>query len=735
MRKKICIGIALVLLLLCGCGEIPEALRDDTDTSGELVPVAQFTNLAVDLSEAEMLRTDSSAFYFVTRDWKPEYQVMEASLYRMDLSGGKKILQGVYGDENLSVRFLLADSECNIYLWAGLSGKESYLLRKYDAENTLLWETDVDLSQIAGARPDFILGGIADGEGRICLYDDLGKIYLFDEEGNFRKLMNLEKGTLSGFLATEDNILMACYLARNDSGRGMVLECVPVDLDTGKPGEESLITLAGNAMPFIQSGSGNSMIYIDNGIIWEWNFNSGEKSALLYLDDTYVSIEGTEVIAVNTSEQGVEGLLLRDTWFGCSEYAAILYEDKKLLPEKKTITLGTTPDLSAESMQQFVTRFNRQSKEWKVEIVEYFSYLGRYGNFLDEFTKDILDGNAPDLIDVRSVPVELLADKGFFEDLSPYFKKSAVVNKKDILDSIWDAGIYGKELCFVIPWFGLDSYLIKKDNLKNKDWDIEEFMRLLDEQRESSVFFYRGSHTERALLEYALYANMERFCNPESGTCDFTDGTFAELLEAINRRQDHGTRVGEYKDTETWERLLADEILLCQNTVRSVESYYRVQQALGQECRWVGYPSQEGQYHGFSQFMILGMNSGSGQKEGAWDFLEYLLSEDVQNWSQSSMSVFPVREDAFDNYISEAYDEKGERSSLTEEEKRALRKLAENAHLHPYRIFDPLYDIVLEESDEYFAGRRTASETAEIIQNRVQLYLDEIMYVTVQTGH
>ena len=140
-------------------------------------------------------------------------------------------------------------------------------------------------------------------------------------------------------------------------------------------------------------------------------------------------------------------------------------------------------------MQQFVTRFNRQSKEWKVEIVEYFSYLGRYGNFLDEFTKDILDGNAPDLIDVRSVPVELLADKGFFEDLSPYFKKSAVVNKKDILDSIWDAGIYGKELCFVIPWFGLDSYLIKKDNLKNKDWDIEEFMRLLDEQRESSVFF------------------------------------------------------------------------------------------------------------------------------------------------------------------------------------------------------------------------------------------------------
>ena len=35
--------------------------------------------------------------------------------------------------------------------------------------------------QIAGARPDFILGGIADGEGRICLYDDLGKIYLFEK--------------------------------------------------------------------------------------------------------------------------------------------------------------------------------------------------------------------------------------------------------------------------------------------------------------------------------------------------------------------------------------------------------------------------------------------------------------------------------------------------------------------------------------------------------------------------
>lgn len=90
------------------------------------------------------------------------------------------------------------------------------------------------------------------------------------------------------------------------------------------------------------------------------------------------------------------------------------------------------------------------------------------------------------------------------------------------------------------------------------------------------------------------------------------------------------------------------------------------------------------------------------------------------------MNVFPVREDAFDRNISGAfYNSRGELATMSGEEKESLRKLVDNAYLHTYRIYDPTYDIVWEECGAYFAGDRTAWETAEIIQNRVQLYLDE----------
>ena len=48
----------------------------------------------------------------------------------------------------------------------------------------------------------------------------------------------------------------------------------------------------------------------------------------------------------------------------------------------------------------------------------------------------------------------------------------------------------------------------------------------------------------------------------------------------------------------------------------------------------------------------------------------------------------------------------------------------ENARLLPVRT-EPLLDIICEEAAYYFNGSKGVEETAEVIQNRVQLYLNE----------
>ena len=48
----------------------------------------------------------------------------------------------------------------------------------------------------------------------------------------------------------------------------------------------------------------------------------------------------------------------------------------------------------------------------------------------------------------------------------------------------------------------------------------------------------------------------------------------------------------------------------------------------------------------------------------------------------------------------------------------------ENARMLPVRT-EPLLDIICEEAAYYFNGSKGVEETAEVIQNRVQLYLNE----------
>lgn len=61
------------------------------------------------------------------------------------------------------------------------------------------------------------------------------------------------------------------------------------------------------------------------------------------------------------------------------------------------------------------------------------------------------------------------------------------------------------------------------------------------------------------------------------------------------------------------------------------------------------------------------------------------------------------------NILEMFYNNQGELVTMARK-KRGLRELADNGHLHTYRIYDPAYDIVWKKCGAYFAGDRTARE-------------------------
>ena len=131
--------------------------------------------------------------------------------------------------------------------------------------------------------------------------------------------------------------------------------------------------------------------------------------------------------------------------------------------------------------------------------------------------------------------------------------------------------------------------------------------------------------------------------------------------------------------------------------------------------------------------------------DAAWEFIRQFLKP-----TENRESFFPLRIDMFDqgieNWAKPYYgsDEDGNRIELsrgtndfgngnivtlyhlTEDSVDILRDIVENAISGRTDVLGDLFYYVIEESlESFFSGIRSAEETARIIQNRAQTYLNE----------
>ena len=153
-------------------------------------------------------------------------------------------------------------------------------------------------------------------------------------------------------------------------------------------------------------------------------------------------------------------------------------------------------------------------------------------------------------------------------------------------------------------------------------------------------------------------------------------------------------------------------------------------------CYWVGYPGWNGAQYGMLPDAVFAMNGESENKDGVWDFLQFLLSEEFQNeidWG------FPVREDSFERYLENSYRSREENERMaqeyfystnyyepTEEDFEGVRNMVDHSILERNTfIQSQVKNILYEEVGMFFSGDASMEETLEKIDNRVTLYLNE----------
>lgn len=423
---------------------------------------------------------------------------------------------------------------------------------------------------------------------------------------------------------------------------------------------------------------------------------------------------------------------------------------EQYVPEgREIITLGTLfrPTISS-IIYKSVNAFNQAQDKYFVRIEIYSSY--------DKFLIDIARKQGTDLYDLyKGVSVDDLARKGILENLAPYFDDSDVVGREDVVDAVWRAGSVDDKLYFLIPRFQCSGILVEKGYTKEGAWSGKDYLELGKKYPDSMLSDGIQDPSQQILSQLKEY--MAAFINWEDRTCSFDGDEFIALLEDLKVLGSYSYEAVD--GSATLADLIRGKIYLTDFMALrmdfGISSYQDVRDAFGDSYEIAGVPTADGSLkYGLLYDQMYGMNAASENKEGAWAFLEYLLSEKYQQPNspypisgQSSLlgMMFPARKDSLEQGLQANVDYAADPNEgvtyhrtnrytnekiegyegFTEEDKRAVLHIIDNTYRQSFEGDYILMNILFEEAEPFFQGQKSAKEVVKIIQSRVSLYLIE----------
>lgn len=423
----------------------------------------------------------------------------------------------------------------------------------------------------------------------------------------------------------------------------------------------------------------------------------------------------------------------------------------QIVPEgRQVVTLGTFGAVNAESpMYQAVNAFNKAQERYFVSIEVYGSY--------DHFLLDIARKQGTDLYNLfLGVSGDLLVAQGVLEDLTPYFERSSAVNREDIVDAVWRAGSVDDKLYFLFPSFCCYGILVEKGHTKDGAWSGRDYIELGKKNPGCMLNAQIKNPTAQILSELREY--MAAFIDWDNRSCSFDSDEFIALLKDLKALSDYSYEAVDKDATRA--ELIRGKTYLSMNVAivmsMGMSTYLDIQEAFGDSYEIAGYPTADGslQYEMGFNSQQYGMNAGAKNKEGAWAFLEYLVSEEyqqpmppnyIQGYSSPIGMMFPVRKDSLerglqanvdyvagpDDYYTHSTNpytkerrEDGYKG-FTEEDKQAVLRIIDNSYRSVFETDFTLLSIWSEEVEPFFKGQKSAEEVADILQSIVSLYLIE----------
>ena len=485
-------------------------------------------------------------------------------------------------------------------------------------------------------------------------------------------------------------------------------------------------------------------ILIDNGThVLGYNLESGDFVAILNWLELGLNCDIIKFVA---STDNHKLFVISEKWEYDRDGVPVSTVDafilspvpRELSPERVSITIGGlrfSPNIMSE-----VIVFNQESKTHYIEIYDYSLYnttLNPDGGLL-KFQMDIIRGEGPDII--YGVDNDMI-DAGVLLDLYPFIDNDLELSRTDFFPNVLRAfEDYKEQLPSIMNNFAIMTMLGRYDVVGHIDidsWTASELFRLLEEH---PVPYPMGTFIFGTRLIDQVHSNFIDWNNKQA---HFDTPEFIDILEATKRLPD-SSEEWQNAFTNEYDKMMLGEQLLSQTVFWSIRDFQVYSTALD-EIVILGMPTKNG---GANRILLhgitspIGINAATVNADGAWQFIRTTLLPDSR-----TEEGFPLRIDIFEDLIAEAketvygIDESGNNVVLpsftyhfvnphinvfemTDAEAAMLREIVYNAKSGG-RSTIIANNIMHEELPLFLSGARSTEDTARIIQNRIQTYLNE----------
>ena len=412
------------------------------------------------------------------------------------------------------------------------------------------------------------------------------------------------------------------------------------------------------------------------------------------------------------------------------------------VPEKTILTLGAVSHWLGPTVKMAVFDFNKENPDFRIEIIEYDDEAG---NGMVRLNLDIISGNCPDILLLPpyfSLP--LYARKGVLQDLYPFLDGDMYHGRSDFQENILKACEIDERLYGFPVFYEIDTIVARRSLLRDRDsWNLSEMYAFAEKFLGGSQIF--TVPTKSNVLDLCLRANNDHLVDWSKEVNEFNREAFIRMLEFSDQfmADDHYIF-----DDNLLGRIEENQLLLFERSLTSVNSNQLDYAIFGEPISYVGYPSESGNGSLIRPRIFLAISSKCTEKEIAWMFISSMLNDEIPSENVSDQG-FPVLKTALEKQIKKAmeatYGADGEELAKgginlsvggganinvftyasTEDEIVAIRDLIVKAE--KLQDFDAqILKIIFEEARGFFNGSKTAAETADVVENRIQVYMSEM---------